>query len=114
MQFTYGAVLPTVYPVQFTVQFTWYIVYITAFTCVNCTVYSTVYMVHSLHYRFYMCTVYSRVYNVYRVYSFSTDNPYIYVFNPIHAGVLENQYTLGGGVNFAPPPPLNPMFDVQI
>ena len=29
-------------------------------------------------------------------------------FNPISAGVLENQDMLGGG------PPLNPMFDVQI
>ena len=33
-------------------------------------------------------------------------------FNPIPAGVLENQDTLGG-VNLTPPP-LNPMFDVQI
>ena len=33
------------------------------------------------------------------------------VFNPIPAGVLENQDTLGGGSN-CPPPPLNPMFDV--
>ena len=33
--------------------------------------------------------------------------------NPIFAGVLENQYMLGGG-QFDTPPPLNPMFDVQI
>ena len=33
-------------------------------------------------------------------------------FNPISAGVLENQDTLGGGQ--FDPPPLNPMFDVQI
>ena len=32
-------------------------------------------------------------------------------FNPIPAGVLENQDTLGGSLW---PPPLNPMFDVQI
>ena len=32
-------------------------------------------------------------------------------FNPISAGVLENQDMLGGG-QFDPP--LNPMFDVQI
>ena len=32
--------------------------------------------------------------------------------NPIPAGVLENQDMLGG-VNLTPPP-LNPMFDVQI
>ena len=32
--------------------------------------------------------------------------------NPIPAGVLENQDTLGGG-NLTPPP-LNPMFYVQI
>jgi len=35
----------------------------------------------------------------------------IYFFNPISAGVLENQDMLGGG-QFDPP--LNPMFDVQI
>ena len=34
------------------------------------------------------------------------------IFNPISAGVLENQDMLGG-VNLTPPP-LNPMFDVQI
>ena len=33
-------------------------------------------------------------------------------FNPIPAGVLENQDTLGGGQ--FDPPPLNPMFYVQI
>ena len=33
--------------------------------------------------------------------------------NPISAGVLENQDMLGGVGQFAPPP-LNPMFDVQI
>ena len=33
--------------------------------------------------------------------------------NPISAGVVENQDMLGGGVNLTPPP-LNPMFDVQI
>ena len=33
--------------------------------------------------------------------------------NPIPAGVLENQDMLRGG-QFDPPPPLNPMFDVQI
>ena len=33
--------------------------------------------------------------------------------NPIPAGVLENQDMLGGGGQFDPPP-LNPMFDVQI
>ena len=32
--------------------------------------------------------------------------------NPISAGVLENQDMLGGGQ--FDPPPLNPMFDVQI
>ena len=37
----------------------------------------------------------------------------VHVFNPIPAGVLENQDMLGGGVNLTPPP-LNPMFDVQI
>ena len=37
---------------------------------------------------------------------FATDGKF---FNPIPAGVLENQYTLGG-VNLTPP--LNPMFDV--
>ena len=35
-----------------------------------------------------------------------------FLFNPISAGVLENQETRGGGVNLTPP--LNPMFDVQI
>ena len=35
------------------------------------------------------------------------------LFNPIPAGVLENQDTLGGGGNLTPPS-LNPMFDVQI
>jgi len=34
------------------------------------------------------------------------------IFNPISAGVLENKDMLGG-VNLTPPP-LNPMFDVQI
>ena len=34
--------------------------------------------------------------------------------NPIPAGVLENQDTQGGWGKFAPPPALNPMFDVQI
>ena len=33
-------------------------------------------------------------------------------FYPISAGVLENQDMLGGGQ--FDPPPLNPMFDVQI
>ena len=37
---------------------------------------------------------------------------YSELFNPIPAGVLENQDTLGG-VNLTPPP-LNPMFYVQI
>ena len=36
----------------------------------------------------------------------------MFAFNPIPAGVLENQDMLGGGVNLTPP--LNPMFDVQI
>jgi len=35
-----------------------------------------------------------------------------YLFNPISAGVLENQDMLGGGQ--VDPPPLSPMFDVQI
>ena len=35
------------------------------------------------------------------------------MFNPISAGVLENEDMLGGG-QFEPPSPLNPMFDVQI
>ena len=34
------------------------------------------------------------------------------LLNPIPAGVLENQDTLGGSI--CPPPPLNPMFYVQI
>ena len=34
-------------------------------------------------------------------------------FKLIPVGVLENQDTLGGD-QFDPPPPLNPMFDVQI
>ena len=34
----------------------------------------------------------------------------VLIINPIPAGVLENQDTLGGGVNLTPP--LNPMFDV--
>ena len=42
-----------------------------------------------------------------------TDIKLLYLYlNPIPAGVLENQDTRGEGVN--PPPPLNPMFDVQI
>ena len=36
----------------------------------------------------------------------------IHTINPIPAGVLENQDTLGGGQ--FDPPPLNPMFYVQI
>ena len=36
----------------------------------------------------------------------------LFSINPIRAEVLENQDTLGGGVNLTPP--LNPMFDVQI
>ena len=36
-----------------------------------------------------------------------------HVFNPFSAGVLENQEMLGGS-QFAPPPPLNPIFDVQM
>ena len=35
------------------------------------------------------------------------------IVNPIPAGVLKNQDTLRGGGQFDPPP-LNPMFDVQI
>jgi len=35
-------------------------------------------------------------------------------FNPISAGVLENQDMLGGGGGGQFGPPLNPMFDVQI
>ena len=34
------------------------------------------------------------------------------MLNPTSAGVLENQDMLGGGQFY--PPPLNPMFDVQI
>ena len=34
-------------------------------------------------------------------------------FNPIPAGVLENQDTMGGG-GILPPPPLKTIFDVQI
>ena len=37
---------------------------------------------------------------------------FLFQLNPISAGVLENQDRLGG--QFEPPPPLNPMFDVQI
>jgi len=38
----------------------------------------------------------------------------VFLLNPIPAGVLENQDTLGGGGQFDPPPSLNPMFYVQI
>ena len=37
-----------------------------------------------------------------------------YFFNPIPAGVHENQDMLGGVRGQFDPPPLNPMFDVQI
>ena len=39
-------------------------------------------------------------------------NRFIERINPIPAGVLENQDTLGGGQ--FDPPPLNPMFNIQI
>ena len=39
-------------------------------------------------------------------------NDYSVFLNPISAGVLENQDMLGGGS--IRPPPINPMFDVQI
>ena len=38
---------------------------------------------------------------------------FFFIINPIPAGVLENQDTLGRG-SIWPPPPLNSMFDVQI
>ena len=37
---------------------------------------------------------------------------YLFLLNPISAGVLENQDMLGGGQ--FDPPPLNPMFNVKI